>query len=464
MARELFGTHWIKLEVVGDEHTLQPDPFELVAAAPQLVRDGFEVFPYCTDDLVSCQRLLDAGCRMLMPWGAPIGSGQGLLNPCALRTLRARLPDVPLIVDAGIGAPVARRAGHGTGLRRGAAELGRGAGGATRCAWRAPSASRIEGRAAGLALGADGAAGHGGGQHAGGRPALRRMKTAEEIEHAFGIAAPTALDAARALGFVEREAAVLVAMFDAHRRRGGTPAGFALDAAHLPVQRAAAGFAPLSQRRLGLYAIVDSADWVQRVLAAGVRTVQLRLKQAEPGVLRREIRRSIDAAGEVGAQCFINDHWREAIELGAYGVHLGQEDLDLAELDAIRRAGLRLGISTHAYWEVCRAWALRPSYIACGPIHATLLKQMPWIAQGEDNLAYWCALLGELPVVGIGGLDAARCREVMRCGADGACVVSAITGAVDPEAAIATLQAAVAEGAALPRRAVPMLPRPTLAR
>ena len=105
MARELFGTHWIKLEVVGDEYTLQPDPFELVQAAAELAREGFEVFPYCTDDLVTCQRLLDAGCRILMPWGAPIGSGQGLLNPSALRTLRSRLPDVPLVVDAGIGSP-----------------------------------------------------------------------------------------------------------------------------------------------------------------------------------------------------------------------------------------------------------------------------------------------------------------------------------------------------------------------
>ena len=105
MARELLGTHWIKLEVVGDEHTLQPDPWELTLAAAQLVKDGFEVFPYCTDDLVSAQRLVDAGCRILMPWGAPIGSGQGLLNPWALRTLRARLPVLTLIVDAGIGAP-----------------------------------------------------------------------------------------------------------------------------------------------------------------------------------------------------------------------------------------------------------------------------------------------------------------------------------------------------------------------
>ncbi len=105
MARELYDTAWIKLEVIGDEYTLQPDPWELLAAAEQLVKDGFQVFPYCTDDLVSCRRLLDAGCEVLMPWGAPIGSGQGLLNPFALRVLRERLPGVPLIVDAGIGAP-----------------------------------------------------------------------------------------------------------------------------------------------------------------------------------------------------------------------------------------------------------------------------------------------------------------------------------------------------------------------
>ena len=105
MARELYGTAWLKLEVVGDEHTLQPDPWGTVEAAEQLVKDGFAVFPYCTDDLVTCQRLLDVGCEVLMPWGAPIGSGQGLINPYALRTLRARLPDAVLVVDAGIGAP-----------------------------------------------------------------------------------------------------------------------------------------------------------------------------------------------------------------------------------------------------------------------------------------------------------------------------------------------------------------------
>ena len=105
MAREIFGTHWIKLEVIGDQFNLQPDPFELVNAARRLIALGFEVFPYCTDDLIVCQRLIDAGCRILMPWASPIGSGKGLVNPYALQTLRSRLPDVLLIVDAGIGNP-----------------------------------------------------------------------------------------------------------------------------------------------------------------------------------------------------------------------------------------------------------------------------------------------------------------------------------------------------------------------
>lgn len=105
MARELFQTSWIKLEVIGDDFSLQPDPFELLRAATELVKRGFEVFPYCTDDLVLCQRLIDCGCRILMPWAAPIGSGKGLLNPFALETLRHRLADVTLIVDAGIGKP-----------------------------------------------------------------------------------------------------------------------------------------------------------------------------------------------------------------------------------------------------------------------------------------------------------------------------------------------------------------------
>lgn len=105
MARELFKTNWIKLEVIGDDYTLQPDPFQLVDAAAELISQGFEVFPYCTDDLVLCEKLLSVGCKILMPWGAPIGTGKGLMNPYALELLRNRFPGVPLVVDAGIGKP-----------------------------------------------------------------------------------------------------------------------------------------------------------------------------------------------------------------------------------------------------------------------------------------------------------------------------------------------------------------------
>ncbi len=105
MSREIFETDWIKLEVIGDDYNLQPDLFGLVEAATQLLKRGFKVLPYCTDDLVLCQRLRNVGCEVLMPWGSPIGTGQGLLNRYNLRTLRERLPDIPLIIDAGLGAP-----------------------------------------------------------------------------------------------------------------------------------------------------------------------------------------------------------------------------------------------------------------------------------------------------------------------------------------------------------------------
>lgn len=105
MSREIFETDWIKLEVVGDDYNLQPDPFGLVEASAELIKKGFKVLPYCTDDLILCKRLLDVGCEVLMPWGAPIGTGQGLLNRYALKTLRERITHVPLIIDAGLGAP-----------------------------------------------------------------------------------------------------------------------------------------------------------------------------------------------------------------------------------------------------------------------------------------------------------------------------------------------------------------------
>ena len=105
IARELFGTNWIKLEVIGDDYNLQPNPFELLEATKELIQQGFEVFPYCTDDLVVAEKLVEQGCKILMPWGSPIGSGKGLINPYALNVLRQRLPKITLVVDAGIGKP-----------------------------------------------------------------------------------------------------------------------------------------------------------------------------------------------------------------------------------------------------------------------------------------------------------------------------------------------------------------------
>jgi len=105
MAREIFDTRWIKLEVIGDDYTLQADPFALIEAAKELIQQGFTVFPYCTDDLIVCQRLFDLGCNILMPWAAPIGTGQGVLNPYAIKTIRQRIPEAKLIIDAGIGTP-----------------------------------------------------------------------------------------------------------------------------------------------------------------------------------------------------------------------------------------------------------------------------------------------------------------------------------------------------------------------
>jgi len=162
-----------------------------------------------------------------------------------------------------------------------------------------------------------------------------------------------------------------------------------------------------------------------------------------------------------GAQLFINDHWALALRLGAYGVHLGQEDLDTVDLNALRQAGVRLGLSTHSYWEVARAWALRPSYIACGPVFATQSKDMPWIPQGLDNLRYWAGLL-PVSVVGIAGIDVRNIAELAAQAVASAAVITAITRAVDPELACRQLMAEFARGQGLLRGAVPPRARPTL--
>lgn len=221
-------------------------------------------------------------------------------------------------------------------------------------------------------------------------------------------------------------------------------------------------FPALQNPALGVYAVVGSAEWVRRVLAAGIRTVQLRIKDPQEPTLAVQMAEAIALARATpGAQLFINDHWALALQMGAYGVHVGQEDLDSLDADSLRQAGVRLGVSTHSYAEVARAVALRPSYIACGPIFATQSKDMPWIPQGPDNLRYWTGLL-PVPVVGIAGIDVRNMAQVAATGVAGAAVITAITRAVDPEAACQQLMTEFARGQGMQRTATPARARPTI--
>lgn len=319
--------------------------------------------------------------------------------------------------------------------------------------------------------------------HASGWLSAPRMATPHH--HGSGCTFASSAAAALALGHVAADAVVLAKMATTHALVHGYAAGagagpvspqpdFAQQLAHLPrmalpgqgpLTAGSPAFPPLASPALGLYAVVDSADWVQRVLTAGVRTVQLRVKDPLQPDLRQQVRASVAAARAAGAQLFINDHWALALEEGAYGVHLGQEDLASADLGALARAGVRLGISTHSVWEMCRALALSPSYVACGPVHATASKDMPWLPQGNGNVAHWSQLLS-VPVVAIAGMNAERCTQAMAHGAAGVALISGITAAPDPEAAVAELLAAVALGQAQARAepiSPPALPRPTLA-
>ncbi len=182
------------------------------------------------------------------------------------------------------------------------------------------------------------------------------------------------------------------------------------------------------------YLIVDSAAWLERLLPCGVRLVQLRIKDTPEEVIRGEIAAAQALCARHGARLVVNDYWRLAIELGCDFVHLGQGDLESADLDALRRAGIRLGISTHDEAELERALAARPDYVALGPIYPTLLKAMPFAPQGLDRLGDWKRRIGTLPLVGIGGVTLERVQAVLAAGADSAAVVTDILRNADPEA------------------------------
>jgi len=182
------------------------------------------------------------------------------------------------------------------------------------------------------------------------------------------------------------------------------------------------------------YLIVDSAAWLERLLPCGVKLVQLRIKNVSVEARRAAIAQSKALCETYGAQLIVNDYWQDAIELGCDYIHLGQEDLDTADMAAIRKAGLKVGISTHDDAELERALSFDPDYVALGPIYPTILKQMPFGPQGLDKLGVWKKRIGDRPLVGIGGVSLERAKGVLEAGADSASVVTDILLNADPEA------------------------------
>ena len=198
-------------------------------------------------------------------------------------------------------------------------------------------------------------------------------------------------------------------------------------------------FPALTNTKLGIYPVVDSVEWIARLWPTGVKIIQLRVKEGSQYAIRQQIKEAMELVEHTDCQLFINDHWELAIELGAYGVHLGQEDLHTADLNAIRSAGLRLGISTHGFAEIQCVRALNPSYIALGHIFPTNTKDMPSKPQGVERLAKYVKLCEGVPTVAIGGINLSRRSDVAKTGVNGIAVVSAITHAEHPLQAYKTL-------------------------
>lgn len=254
-----------------------------------------------------------------------------------------------------------------------------------------------------------------------------------------------ALAACSALGFIAIDADCLASAWSAQTVRKGQ-----FDAHTWPAQAEDFGllpsggpqaFAPCPQQ-LGLYAVLPTAEWVGRMARAGVPTVQLRFKSDDAQAIAAEIAAAVAAVEGSGALLFINDHWRQAIAAGSYGVHLGQEDLDAlspTELAELRASGVRLGVSTHGYAEMVRASQAQPSYIAMGAVFPTTLKKMATVPQGLARLERYAALTRTYPQVAIGGISAAEFAQVRESGVGSIAVVRALVNAQNPEAAAAEL-------------------------
>lgn len=261
-----------------------------------------------------------------------------------------------------------------------------------------------------------------------------------------------ARQACATLGFIDIDAECLARAWRAQTQRSGrfdahawpeSPADFGMRA--FPPGARDDAF-PACPEMLGLYAVLPDAEWIGRMARAGVPTVQLRFKSDDAKAIAREVRAAVEAVRGTDALLFINDHWQQAIEARAYGLHLGQEDLDAltpTDLQTIRGSGLRLGVSTHGYAEMVRADAASPSYIAMGAVYPTTLKRMATEPQGVARLGAYARLLRGYPQVGIGGVDEARMPEVLATGVGSVAVVRALVADPAPEATAARLIALI---------------------
>ena len=254
-----------------------------------------------------------------------------------------------------------------------------------------------------------------------------------------------ALLACSQLGFIAHDAKCLASAWKARTTRTGT-----FDTAIWPDEPQDFGLQPLPRAhqfppcpdQLGLYAVLPDAEWVGRMARTGVPTVQLRFKSPDAQAVKAQVQAAAQAVRGTAALLFINDHWKDAIEAGAYGVHLGQEDLDALtphDLQTLRASGLRLGVSTHGYAEMVRADAVGPSYIAMGAVFPTTLKRMETAPQGMGRLAMYARLLRHYPQVAIGGIGAGQFAQVRATGVGSIAVVRALVNAADPQVAAAQL-------------------------
>ncbi|MFH0909342.1 MAG: bifunctional hydroxymethylpyrimidine kinase/phosphomethylpyrimidine kinase [bacterium] len=271
----------------------------------------------------------------------------------------------------------------------------------------------------------------------------------QDVEHTHGggCVLSSAIAAGVALGLSELDAIVLAKAYVNHGLRHGggigkgraplAHTGWPDDPADMPwITRTAAEaaqklvFPDCGPEPLGLYPIVDRASWVERLLPLGVQTIQLRVKDLAGAELEAEVTRAIAAAASFKARLFVNDYWQLALKHGAYGVHLGQDDLPTADLGAIQKAGCRLGLSTHGYAEIARSMAVTPSYIAIGTVYPSPSKTFAHATLGLEAFARLRRLVG-VPVVAIGGITIERARDVINAGADGLAVISDVTKAAD---------------------------------